>query len=67
MLVVTHDPPVAALCDRVLFLEDGRLERELRPSSAEDVAAVLVFLSPVPEGWPCCTCTRQSCATRGVR
>ena len=45
VLVVTHDPSVAATCDRVLFLKDGRLERELRPSSVEEVAAVLADLS----------------------
>ena len=48
--MVTHDPSVAAQCDRVLFMQDGRLEREqLRTSSADEVAAVLVSLSAAAE------------------
>ena len=45
VLVVTHDPAVAAQCDRVLFMRDGLLDRELRPTSVEEVAAVLADLS----------------------
>ena len=45
VLVVTHDPSVAAQCDRVLFMRDGLLERELRPTSPDEVAAVLVSLA----------------------
>jgi putative ABC transport system ATP-binding protein len=45
VLVVTHDPAVAAQCDRVVFMQDGLLERELRPSGVEEVAAVLAALS----------------------
>ena len=45
VLVVTHDPAVAARCDRIFFLKDGLLERELRPSGVEEVAAVLADLS----------------------
>lgn len=45
VLVVTHDPSVAARCDRVVFLEDGLVAQELRPSSVEEVAAVLAGLS----------------------
>ena len=45
VLVVTHDPSVAATCDRVLFMQDGLLVRELRPSSVEEVASVLAALS----------------------
>lgn len=45
VLVVTHDPAVAAACDRVLFMKDGLLERELRPTSVDEVAAVLAELS----------------------
>jgi putative ABC transport system ATP-binding protein len=45
VLVVTHDPAVAAQCDRVVFLLDGRLERELRPTDVAEVAAVLAELS----------------------
>ena len=46
VLVVTHDPSVAARCDRVLFMKDGALEREIRPGSVDEVAAVLTGLSP---------------------
>ena len=45
VVVVTHDPTVAARCDRVVFLRDGRIEREVGPSSVEEVASVLVDLS----------------------
>ena len=45
VLVVTHDPSVAAECDRVVFLRDGRLERELAAPTADEVAAVLTSLS----------------------
>ena len=45
VLVVTHDPAVAARCDRIVFLKDGRLEHEVRPTSVESVAAVLAGLS----------------------
>ena len=49
VLVVTHDPSVAAQCDRVLFMRDGLLERELRPTTVDEVAAVLVALSQQQE------------------
>ncbi len=45
VLVVTHDPSMAARCDRILFMQDGLLERELRPTCVEEVAAVLVALT----------------------
>lgn len=45
VLVVTHDPAVAARCDRVIFLSDGRVVRELRPTGVDQVAAVLAELS----------------------
>jgi putative ABC transport system ATP-binding protein len=50
VLVVTHDPSVAAQCDRILFMKDGRLERELRPRSVAEVAGVLVALSTGADG-----------------
>lgn len=47
MLVVTHDPSVAAACDRVVFLRDGGVVRELMSASAELVAATLTGLSTI--------------------
>lgn len=44
-LVVTHDPAVAAACDRVLFMRDGRLVQDLRGSSVDRVASTLAALS----------------------
>lgn len=45
VLVVTHDPAVAAQCDRVIFMADGLLERELQPTSVDEVAGVLATLA----------------------
>lgn len=45
VLVVTHDPIVAAQCDRVLFLGDGYLIDELRPSTVAEVAEIVARLS----------------------
>ncbi|MFT4294004.1 MAG: ABC transporter ATP-binding protein [Micropruina sp.] len=45
VLVVTHDPKVAAACDRVLFMRDGLLVDELRGASVGRVAATLAGLS----------------------
>jgi putative ABC transport system ATP-binding protein len=45
VLIVTHDPNVAARCDRVMFMRDGRLERQLSTPSAADVALVMAELS----------------------
>ena len=50
VLVVTHDPAVAAQCDRIVFLKDGWLERELKPSGVDEVAAVLAELSRGRDG-----------------
>jgi len=36
-VMVTHDPTAAAIADRILFLADGRLVKELGRSSAHDV------------------------------
>ncbi|MEZ5086287.1 MAG: ABC transporter ATP-binding protein [Tessaracoccus sp.] len=47
VLVVTHDPSVAAACDRVVFLRDGGVVRELMSASAELVAATLTGLSTI--------------------
>jgi putative ABC transport system ATP-binding protein len=39
LVMVTHDPVVAARADRVIFLADGRLAGELERPTAEQVAA----------------------------
>jgi putative ABC transport system ATP-binding protein len=39
--MVTHDAKAAAIADRVLFLADGRIVRELGPSSATEVIDAL--------------------------
>lgn len=49
VLLVTHDPTVAAQCDRVLFLRDGRLVDEIRPRSVNEVADTLTRLAPQVE------------------
>ncbi|MFT3943758.1 MAG: ABC transporter ATP-binding protein [Ancrocorticia sp.] len=45
VLVVTHDPKVAAAADRVLFMRDGLLVDELVQGSVDQVAAALAALS----------------------
>jgi len=40
-IMVTHDAKAAAIADRVLFLADGRIVRELGPSNASEVIDVL--------------------------
>ena len=44
-LVVTHDPKVAAACDRILFLRDGALVTELPGGSPVRVAETLASLT----------------------
>jgi putative ABC transport system ATP-binding protein len=39
--MVTHDPTAAAIADRILFLADGRLVKELGRSSAHEVLAAM--------------------------
>lgn len=39
LVVVTHDPGVAARCDRIVHLHDGRIVRETTPGQREGVAA----------------------------
>jgi len=40
-VMVTHDPQAAALADRVLFLADGRIVKEIRESTAAEVLAAV--------------------------
>ncbi|MFC7886039.1 ABC transporter ATP-binding protein [Streptomyces sp. NPDC057376] len=44
IVMVTHDPNVAAYADRVLFLADGGLVGELLQPTADDVAARMTHL-----------------------
>jgi len=40
-VMVTHDPRAAAIADRILFLADGLIVRELPRSDPADVLAVM--------------------------
>jgi putative ABC transport system ATP-binding protein len=44
-VMVTHDPRAATIADRILFLADGRVVKELPASSARDVLAAAEELS----------------------
>src|SRR5713226_2697231 len=44
-VMVTHDPHAAAIADRVLFLADGQIVKDLGRSSARDVLAAMEELS----------------------
>jgi putative ABC transport system ATP-binding protein len=44
-VMVTHDAHAAAIADRVLFLADGDIVRDLGPSTAHDILATLEQLS----------------------
>jgi putative ABC transport system ATP-binding protein len=45
VVMVTHDPYAAAVADRILFLEDGRLVRELRGADADGIIAAMKELT----------------------
>jgi putative ABC transport system ATP-binding protein len=44
-VMVTHEPRAAAIADRILFLADGLIVKQLEGASAEDVLAVMSTLS----------------------
>ncbi|MDF1488716.1 ABC transporter ATP-binding protein [Tessaracoccus caeni] len=44
VLIVTHDPAVAAACDRVVFMRDGRLANQMTAPTTEEVASMLAAL-----------------------
>jgi len=44
-VMVTHDPNAAAIADRILFLADGRIVRQLGKSSAHEVLAAIEEVS----------------------
>ena len=43
--MVTHDATAAAIADRILFLADGRIVKDLGRSSARDVLAAMEEVS----------------------
>ncbi len=45
VLTVTHDPSVAAACDRVIFLRDGRVVNEMTNPTADVVAQTMASLT----------------------
>jgi putative ABC transport system ATP-binding protein len=44
-VMVTHDPAAAAIADRILFLADGRIVRDVGASDTHDVVATMEELS----------------------
>ena len=48
VVIVTHDPRAASYADRVVFLADGQLVRELRRPTADDVFEVMKHLDDAP-------------------
>ena len=40
-LMVTHDPEAAAIADRVLFIDDGKLVHDLPRASAADIVRTM--------------------------
>jgi putative ABC transport system ATP-binding protein len=52
IVMVTHDPAVAATAGRVLFLRDGRVAGELEGGSAQRVGDNLTSLEAGEDGAP---------------
>jgi putative ABC transport system ATP-binding protein len=48
MVMVTHDAGAAAIADRVLFLADGLLVRDLGKSSQAEILSAMNELTPLP-------------------
>jgi putative ABC transport system ATP-binding protein len=44
-VMVTHEARAASIADRILFLADGLIVKELSGATAEDVLAVMSQLS----------------------
>jgi putative ABC transport system ATP-binding protein len=44
-IMVTHEPRAASIADRILFLADGLIVKELAHASAADVLGVMSDLS----------------------
>ena len=44
--MVTHDPQAAAIADRILFLADGEIVRDMPRSEAGAVIAAMDELTP---------------------
>ncbi|AEG84574.1 ABC transporter ATP-binding protein [Corynebacterium ulcerans] len=44
VVIVTHDPRAASYADRVVFLADGRIVKELRAPSAEDILQTMASI-----------------------
>ena len=44
-VIVTHDPRVASIADRILFLADGRIVNDLAGATARDVIAAMEELT----------------------
>ncbi|GAA1482040.1 ABC transporter ATP-binding protein [Gordonia sinesedis] len=49
VVIVTHDPRAASYADRVIFLADGNIVRELQRPSADDVFEVMKHLDDPPQ------------------
>jgi putative ABC transport system ATP-binding protein len=45
VVMVSHDPNAAAIADRILFLTDGRIVRELPQSTPEAIIDAMTALS----------------------